>query len=1353
MPSGATLLVIYGQDTPNTGRYKINYNFSILAFSSFTGISASKFTNPNPTTQTVGGIQAGSTFGGDYYLQEMMDLLLYPAVTPSFSSFQIASQSTSLEVGETVVGSKTFTWSIANAADLEPNSIDIEDTTNSTILATSLANDGTETVFLSSVSRTTPGANVWTISAQDTDLVAFSRTYQIDWYYATFYGIDASTTLNAAAIVALAGSALALDINSSYSFAGTGYGYICVPDSFSTPTGFRDSTTNLPIEMAGTAEGYNYFDGAFYHDSVSVTRNGIPITYRVYRTRNTITTSTIGVGLTGATVATLQSVINAGNIANGNAAILGNFSATTFYSGSTPLNTILGNYVSGLTTYVQPGVNTYTGGTPSRPIVGVIGNPTFTSVTSTSVFSTDLSGGTLYSGSTNIGVLFGDLFAPISITNTYVQPGWNILTGGTPTRPVISVYAYPIFSSVTTGSMSASTVFSNTITGNTFYSGSTPLNTILEQFGTINTTYVQPGTNIATGGTPTSPIVSVVGEPVFTSVTANFISALIDLSGWTIYSAGTNLSHIIGGTSTFVQEGLNTTTGGTIFRPIVNLAGSIVLTGVTASILSATTLSATTFYSGSTSLNDILSTLGSGSSTFVQPGLNVYTGGTPTSPIVGTIGSPNFTAVTANSITALQISGVSISATTFYSGSNDLNQIFGQRVWQNTAGVSNSIEPLSAPNSILSDDSFVFGGTIGASSNGSYALGSIATIGDASEGASIFGGYTNTIGFGNYYASIFGGFVNTIADSGWLSLIVGGESNIICGSTTSSSIIGAANSTIQQSVAYGTILGGVANIISDYSYASGIAFGLTNTIGYGAYSSFIFGGSQNLISSGLTGATILGGNQVTATTNNTTYVPYLNIHSAVTSASTFVLAIQDDGSVTRMSTSGVTTYVQAGLNITTGGTFNAPIVSLAGSIVLTGVSVTGNLTDLRSSTVNGVYFKRSDNEIANSPDMTFDEGLSIFNVAGTISGNTFYSAGTSLNDIVQRTYVQPGLNITTGGTEFLPIVNVSGSPLFTAVTATSLSASSVFGTSISATTLYSGGTDLGFIIANASTYVQPGLNTYTGGTASSPIVGTIGSPTFTAVTATSIIGTTSVSAVTFYSGSTNLSHLLGQGGASTYVQPGTNTTTGGTITSPVINVVDSPSFTSVNATSITATTFYSGTTSLNTILSSLGGGSTTYVQPGLNITTGGTAFLPVVNLAGSISLTGISAISISGTSLSGGTIYSGSSGISAFLAPRYPKTVRNSGTYILQLDDASRPVLLSGASTQYCVVPRNSSVAFDIGSQCAIIQTGAGQVNFSADTGVTILSYSGLTKIIGQYGAASLLKTDTNEWHLVGQLT
>ena len=59
-----------------------------------------KFTNPNPTLVTVGGIQAGSTFAG-VNMQNMWEMLLYPYIAPGISLANSYSPST-IEFGSTI---------------------------------------------------------------------------------------------------------------------------------------------------------------------------------------------------------------------------------------------------------------------------------------------------------------------------------------------------------------------------------------------------------------------------------------------------------------------------------------------------------------------------------------------------------------------------------------------------------------------------------------------------------------------------------------------------------------------------------------------------------------------------------------------------------------------------------------------------------------------------------------------------------------------------------------------------------------------------------------------------------------------------------------------------------------------------------------------------------------------------------------------------------------------------------------------------------------------------------------------------------------------------------------------------
>jgi hypothetical protein len=76
-------------------------------------------------------------------------------------------------------------------------------------------------------------------------------------------------------------------------------------------------------------------------------------------------------------------------------------------------------------------------------------------------------------------------------------------------------------------------------------------------------------------------------------------------------------------------------------------------------------------------------------------------------------------------------------------------------------------------------------------------------------------------------------------------------------------------------------------------------------------------------------------------------------------------------------------------------------------------------------------------------------------------------------------------------------------------------------------------------------------------------------------------GGSAFSATTFFSGSTDISLLL-TGGSQVRIQNGVNTYTGGTEFAPTVNVVASPSFTTVSA-----TTFVSGSTNLSQVIKSI----------------------------------------------------------------------------------------------------------------------------------------------------------------------
>jgi hypothetical protein len=87
------------------------------------------------------------------------------------------------------------------------------------------------------------------------------------------------------------------------------------------------------------------------------------------------------------------------------------------------------------------------------------------------------------------------------------------------------------------------------------------------------------------------------------------------------------------------------------------------------------------------------------------------------------------------------------------------------------------------------------------------------------------------------------------------------------------------------------------------------------------------------------------------------------------------------------------------------------------------------------------------------------------------------------------------------------------------------------------------------------------------------------------------------------------------------------------------------------------------------------------------------------------------------------------------------------------LADDGKLVTMSNASANTFTVPPNSSVAFGIGTQINIAQLGAGQTTIVAGAGVTLNSAGAKLTSTRSTQFATCVKTDTNEWFVVGNLS
>lgn len=86
------------------------------------------------------------------------------------------------------------------------------------------------------------------------------------------------------------------------------------------------------------------------------------------------------------------------------------------------------------------------------------------------------------------------------------------------------------------------------------------------------------------------------------------------------------------------------------------------------------------------------------------------------------------------------------------------------------------------------------------------------------------------------------------------------------------------------------------------------------------------------------------------------------------------------------------------------------------------------------------------------------------------------------------------------------------------------------------------------------------------------------------------------------------------------------------------------------------------------------------------------------------------------------------------------------------LDHQDNVVEMNSGSALTFTIPTNSALAWPVGASMDIIQTGAGQVTISPDTGVT-LNYTPGNKLRTQWSSCTIMKRATDSWIVYGDLT
>lgn len=91
-------------------------------------------------------------------------------------------------------------------------------------------------------------------------------------------------------------------------------------------------------------------------------------------------------------------------------------------------------------------------------------------------------------------------------------------------------------------------------------------------------------------------------------------------------------------------------------------------------------------------------------------------------------------------------------------------------------------------------------------------------------------------------------------------------------------------------------------------------------------------------------------------------------------------------------------------------------------------------------------------------------------------------------------------------------------------------------------------------------------------------------------------------------------------------------------------------------------------------------------------------------------------------------------------------------TYTSVLEDNNKIVEMNNGSANTLTIPLNSSVAYPVGAQINVLQTGTGQTTIAATSGVTVNATPGL-KLRAQWSSATLIKRATDTWVAVGDLS
>lgn len=259
-----------GEITVNTDNWKLHVHDGITPGGHVIGNADAEYTSSDPSTVAIGGLPIGFTAPSGISVDKLIDQMLHPYQSPAFTSFSINGLKT-YEVGDTFPENPTFTFTLSNQNNVKPNTLKIEDITNSTVLISNgelLSPCSTES---SEIQKTTESSHVFRISAVNSKDVVFSKDVTINWRFAIYYGTSSNSSLDSVGVNGLQNKILGTNATGTYAFGEGGYKYLAIPSLFAEPKSFinADNGFSIAINPPDTALITNTF--------------GQEIEYKIYR--------------------------------------------------------------------------------------------------------------------------------------------------------------------------------------------------------------------------------------------------------------------------------------------------------------------------------------------------------------------------------------------------------------------------------------------------------------------------------------------------------------------------------------------------------------------------------------------------------------------------------------------------------------------------------------------------------------------------------------------------------------------------------------------------------------------------------------------------------------------------------------------------------------------------------------------------------------------------------------------------------------------------------------------------------------------------------------------------------------